>query len=117
MTGRLVRFAAAAALLALAGCGKSPPQFTDVSGVVLLDGQPLPKARVEFVPQLSGFGAEMVSSGITDDQGRFTLARGNGGPPGAAVGTHRVMVSELPTPGEYRSPDPATQARFADYKS
>ncbi len=106
---------AAATALAVAGCAKGPPPVTEVSGVVTLDGQPLPKARVEFVPDLSGFGAEMNSSAITDEQGRYTLAFTYTQQPGAVVGKHHVLVTEAPTPGEYRSMDPQTQAKLTQY--
>src|SRR2546428_662788 len=43
------------AVLLAAGCAKSPPPVVDVSGVLLLDGQPLPNAKVEFIPQIKGF--------------------------------------------------------------
>jgi hypothetical protein len=106
---------AACCLLAFCGCAKGPPPMTPVSGVVLLDGQPLPQAKVEFCPVLKGFGAEMNSSAVTDDQGRFTLAKSLTNEPGAVVGQHRVLITEMPTPGEFRSQDPATQARYAAY--
>jgi hypothetical protein len=82
---------------------------------VRLDGQPLPNVKVEFVPDLSGFGAEMNSSAITDEQGRYTLARAFTGQPGAVVGKHHVLITEAPTPAEFRSQDPQTQARYAQY--
>jgi hypothetical protein len=110
-----VRLALAVAFVAAAGCAKSPPPVTEVAGVVRLDGQPLPHVKVEFVPDLSGFGAEMNSSAITDEQGRFTLTRAFTGQPGAVVAKHRVLITEAPTPGEFRSQDPQTQARYAQY--
>jgi hypothetical protein len=105
----------AAVVLALAGCAKGPPPVTEVSGVVLLDGQPLPQAKVEFVPELSNFGAEMNSTAITDDQGRFTLTCAYKQQSGAVVGKHHVLVSERPTPGEFRAQDEQTQARYGQY--
>jgi hypothetical protein len=101
--------------LALSGCAKGPPPMTEVSGVVLLDGQPLPQANVEFCPVLKGFGAEMNSSAVTDDQGRFTLSKSLSREPGAVVGQHRVLITERPTPGEFRNQDPQTQARYAAF--
>jgi hypothetical protein len=115
-----VRHVVPAAVLAvfLAGCGKRPPQFnSQVSGVVLLDGKPLPKAKVEFQPALDGFGAEMNSSAVTDDEGRFTVVRVSTQEPGASVCKHRVIISEMPTPGEFRSQDPAVQAKLVQYKA
>jgi hypothetical protein len=120
MTRRIARPVAglgAALVLVFSGCAKGPPPVTAVSGVVLLDGQPLPQAKVEFVPELSGFGAEMISSAVTDDRGRFTLAFSYSRQPGAVVGRHRVLVTEPPTPAEFRSPDERTQARLAQYQA
>src|SRR5437763_9754925 len=85
--------AALALLVGLAGCAKKPPPVVEVSGVVLLNGQPLPKAEVLFVPQLDGFGAELNSSAVTDDDGRFSLTCLNQ-QTGAVVGRHKVLVSE-----------------------
>ena len=71
------RFAAAGTCIALAlfsqGCGKEPPPaIVPAQGTVLLDGAPLPNAQVRFIPNI-GYGAEYIATGVTDDQGRFTL--------------------------------------------
>src|SRR5206468_6769755 len=94
--GPRVGLGMAAVVLALSGCAKGPPPVTEVSGVVLLEGQPLPQAKVEFIPELSNFGAEMNSTAITDDQGRFTLTCAYKQQSGAVVGKHHVLVSERP---------------------
>jgi hypothetical protein len=106
---------AAGCLIAICGCAKGPPPMTEVSGLVLLDGQPLPQAKVEFCPVLKGFGAEMNSSAVTDDQGRFTLANSLTIVPGAVIGQHRVLITERATPAEFRSQDPQTQARYGAF--
>jgi hypothetical protein len=100
--------------LAVCGCTKTPPPVTEVSGVLLLDGKPLPLAKVSFVPELSGFGAEMASTAITDEKGRFTLTCGNQ-QSGAVVGKHRVIITEGPPPAELRRQDEQTQEKLADY--
>jgi hypothetical protein len=101
--------------LAVCGCARTPPAFTEVSGVVLLDGKPLPLAQVEFVPELSDFGAEMNSTAITDDQGKFTLTCPMQSQTGAVVAKHRVLVRDAPTPQEFRRPDGQTQEKLAQY--
>src|SRR5689334_22974691 len=83
-------------LLFLFGCKKGPPPLVEVQGVVLLNGQPLPQAQVEFVPDLEDFGAQLNSTGVTDDQGRFTLTCMLKNEPGAVVGKHRVLVTDPP---------------------
>jgi hypothetical protein len=116
MLARIAQWTAAvAAALAVCGCSKALPPVVPVSGVVLLDGKPLSHAKIEFVPDISGFGAETNSLAITDDQGRFTLANNFTQAPGAAVGKHHVLVTEPPTPKEFRGQDPAVQARFAEH--
>ena len=52
-------------IVSLAGCGE---QATAITGVVTLDGQPVPKATLEFFP-VSGRGK--VSFSKTDEQGRY----------------------------------------------
>src|SRR5262249_16316071 len=103
------------ALLALGGCAKSPPPVTEVEGVVMLDGNPLPNARVEFVPQLSDFGAEMNSSGITDEQGKFRLICNHQQQTGAVVGKHRVLVTDRPLPRELRGQDERSQRGAGEF--
>jgi hypothetical protein len=85
----------------LASCSKSPPPLTEVEGLVLINDEPLPHAQVEFMPESSDFGAQVNSTGVTDDQGRFTL-KCNLGQPGAVIGKHHVIVAEMAPPGETR---------------
>jgi hypothetical protein len=105
------------AALALPGCRRVPPPVTDAEGTVLLDGKPLPQAQVEFVPELTHFGAEMNSTAVTDDQGHFHLTCAYNQQPGATVGKHHVLVTEPPTPPEFRSQDERTQAKLNQYLS
>lgn len=69
------------------GSDDLPDDLVPVSGVVTVDGQPVPNARVEFTPVGKGGG----SFGDTNAEGRYTLyfgARGNG----ALKGSHRVAI-------------------------
>src|SRR2546430_4075730 len=50
--------------------------MTKVKGVVLLNDKPLPNAHVEFVPEVANFGAELNSTGATDEKGQFTCQTG-----------------------------------------
>src|SRR3954449_7061864 len=83
-----------AGCLAVAGCKKSPPPVVEVTGRVTLNGKPLPHAELQFVPELKDFGAEVNSSGVTDEKGEFTLTCALNSQPGAVVGTHRVLLLE-----------------------
>jgi hypothetical protein len=105
-----------AGCLALTGCKKSPPPVVEVSGRVTLNGEPLPHADVQFVPELKDFGAEVNSSGVTDEKGEFTLTCALNSQPGAVVGTHRVLVSDT-TPADARGMDGASQARLARHQA
>ncbi len=75
----------------LGGCkgGVAGPPTEPVSGVVTLDGKPVPQANVVFVPDGSGQGA----AGITDEAGKYTLTTTNP-QDGAVVGKYKVMVTK-----------------------
>jgi hypothetical protein len=88
-----------------------------VEGIVLLDGQPLPQARVQFVPDLTGQEAKLASSAVTDDKGRFTLQFDAREEFGAVVGRHRVLVTEPPPPQEFRSPSQRAQQGYTRYQA
>jgi hypothetical protein len=83
-------------IMVTAGCGKKvapPPPLGLVTGVVTLDGQPLSKASVSFVPTgPQGHGAH----GFTDEAGRYEVTY-DADHAGAVVGSHRV---EIRTGGE-----------------
>ena len=88
--------AAAVVVALLAGCGKAPPPpIVEVEGVVRLDGRPLNRAQVRFLP-LIDYGPEYVASGVTDEAGRFKLTCN--GQPGACAGENRVLVTEADIP-------------------
>jgi hypothetical protein len=87
----------------LSGCGRGIPAIVPVKGTVLLNGQPLPKATIQFVPQRSDLGAEFTSTAVTDEKGGFTLTCGYRDTPGATMGEHTVVISESPLPDELRS--------------
>jgi hypothetical protein len=59
-----------------------------VTGIVTLDGKPIPDAYVVFTPK----GPGRASQTKTDSEGRFTL-QFNANNPGALVGDHSVTVS------------------------
>lgn len=76
--------------LFLVGCGegvKNIPKLGNVTGVVKLDGAPLPKAQVQFIP-----AASRPSTAITDAEGKYLLDF-NGTLKGAAIGAHQVRIT------------------------
>jgi hypothetical protein len=82
--------------LLLAGCGGRSYKTAPVSGRVLLDGQPLAYATVQFVPVAGAAGQDPLpsSAGTTDKDGRYVLVLNNGSnTKGAVVGKHMVIIS------------------------
>src|SRR5438874_12582509 len=80
-------------LLTANGCG-SNTDLADVSGVVMLDGKPMPEALVEFLPDSDKGTHGPVSGGTTDAEGRFKLVCYEGKRAGAVVGSHRILVQD-----------------------
>ena len=74
-------------LLSFLGCSQDSSHGR-VSGTVLMDGQPVANAQVEFVPVAEG----STSYGRTDDQGRYSMeyARDSAG---ASVGENEVRIT------------------------
>lgn len=97
---RYAVLATALASLAATGCSgrkRELPPLGRVTGVVTLDGEPLARAAVAFVPYEPG----NASYATTDAEGRYTL-RYSVRDEGAVVGRHRV---EIRTGGEGRDAD------------
>jgi hypothetical protein len=83
------------ALGTAAGC-KSQPPVVEVEGVVQLAGKPLPQVRVQFMPDPEKGTVGPISVGTTDEQGRFKLVCADQRP-GAVVGWHRVVITDMRT--------------------
>jgi hypothetical protein len=90
-------------LLAGGGCGKHVAQNDSVEGIARIDGTPLAGVMVQFVPD--GQERLPMSSGVTDEQGHYTLQCENG-KPGALVGKHHVVVLQGRGDGAARADDP-----------
>lgn len=87
----------ASACLLLVGCGDGPPDrnLVPVDGIVLLDGQPLEGAFIEFVPQGNTPGRGSIAR--TDSAGKYLLKTIDG-VEGAAPGEYKVKVSKWVMP-------------------
>jgi hypothetical protein len=92
-------------LLAAGGCGG--PACGPVEGTLRMNGKPLGNVLVEFLPEANG----PRSTGVTDPAGNYRLTTLDGRP-GAVVGRHRVVLSDLgvyedkaPAPGEKKKRD------------
>ncbi len=104
--GALDKFLPLMFVTAIAGCGGSGLELGDVTGVVQLDGQPLPNAVVTFSPE--GGGPSGV--GKTNADGEYQLL--TAGELGAVPGQHIVSIICVPEPApvqEVRSDDPSYQ--------
>jgi hypothetical protein len=81
----------AACLLAALGCGGSREKTVSVTGKVTHKDQPVAGIIVSFVPQAQTQTG--VSTGETDENGKYELTVASTGRSGAVVGTHKVWIS------------------------
>ena len=92
-----MRFVIAAVLaFGLYGCSARPelPPRAKVTGVVKINGRPLPVGRINFTPDRDKGNDGPVAVGAIDAQGRFELQtdRDGDGSDGAAIGFHKVCI-------------------------
>ena len=85
---------------AILGCGGGS-KTSSVTGRVTYKGKPVPKANVSFTPVE---GATRAATGLTDDNGNFTLGTFSTSD-GALPGKYRIAISaygpdRAPKPGE-----------------
>jgi hypothetical protein len=81
-------------VLLASGCSGAAP-IVPVSGRVTLDGRPLRKALIQFMPVARPNSIEAPgpgSTGVTDDDGRYTLTTIGSSAKGAVVGDHIVAI-------------------------
>lgn len=100
VSGTLRAAVFAVCLTAISGCGSSSEfELAPVSGVVTLDGKPVPYTQIVFVPQGTGgkINPGPGSAASCDDQGRYQLATVRGDD-GAVVGLHSVRISSVGPP-------------------
>jgi hypothetical protein len=75
-----------------AGCGSEGPELGEVTGIVTLDGKPLPTVEVVFQPQAGG----RPSAAYTDKEGRFTMVY-TLDREGVLLGTQEVFLRPVPS--------------------
>lgn len=93
-------------LLLGSGCArKTKPLNEQVEGTVKLDGVPVARVHVEFLPDEGPETTSPGSTGTTDDQGHYSLTCNNL-KPGAVVGPHRVVIKQGRTEGRRDLDDP-----------
>jgi hypothetical protein len=103
-----VTFLLTACVLSGSGCGGSEKVVT-VTGKVTHNDQPLAGIIVSFVPEAATKAG--VSTGETDEDGKYMLTVFNTGQSGAVVGTHKVWVSLPRKPEDRRKPETAEEAK------
>lgn len=96
----MFRVCIAALILGVVGCGGADksmalPKTSLATGVVKLDGKPLPSATVTFIPQGTTKGIECI--GLTDEAGKFKLQQIRG-TEGAPPGEYKVVISRFLKP-------------------
>ena len=79
------------------GCGSDGPKVVSVEGTVKLNGKPMDKILVEFLPTSEG----PRSFGETDSEGHFKLTTDDGKRNGASVGTHVVTLKDASILGKF----------------
>jgi hypothetical protein len=88
-------------LLLAVGCSAKTAHTVPVSGKVTMDGAPLAKAFVTFTPMETTAGKPpQVCSGLTDEQGQYSLKVDSTQTPGAVPGAYRVRVEKMDRGGE-----------------
>ncbi len=87
----------------LAGCGAEakpdPDPSVVVSGVVTMDGKPLDRAMVSFIP-MGGATQGNGGSGLTDSTGKYELSSqvGDAVVVGTPPGKYKVLISKMIKP-------------------
>ena len=67
------------------GCGPSHPKLGQVTGKLIMDGEPIANGSIEFIPE----GGGRPSLALTDEEGKFT-AFYLPNVPGVERGKHRI---------------------------
>jgi hypothetical protein len=80
-------------LATMVGCGSSE-QMAPVKGRLTAAGKPLGDVQVQFIPDTEQGGQGPRSVGTTDKEGFYHLTTDDGRP-GAVVGPHLIVLSDL----------------------
>ncbi len=102
--GNAILFAAFACLLSGCGGSSNAPKVHAVSGVLTVNGQPVPNVILHFVPAKG-----RPSTGVTDAKGAFEL-KYEKDVLGVVPGDHKVWI-------EYRPATPAEEMAMREGKS
>jgi hypothetical protein len=97
-------------LAAATGCGDGRPARVAVSGMVTIDGAPVTRGNIKFVPERG-----RPSFGEIGPDGRFTLTCYDG-KDGAILGKHRVQVDPN-RPISERKMEIFAPKKYADFRT
>jgi len=86
-----------------------------ITGVLTIQGQPLPNASVQFIPAGGGTHG-MGALGVSDASGKFTVISSRQSDAGIPPGDYNVMVSRWAEPDGTPLPPDALQADHLDAK-
>ncbi len=88
-----------------------------MTGNVTKDGDPIPHARVEFYPLQKGLDGNYMASGVTDEEGNYTLSHKGGSVSGVTACLCKVTISEGPMPPEIRAMGQKGAGKLKQYRS
>jgi hypothetical protein len=94
----------------LPGCGPQRPTLVPVSGQVTIDGKPLARGFVRFIPTEG-----RPAGGKIESDGKFILSTYKEGD-GASLGSHRVQVTSV-EPVDERAVRWLVPKKYADAQS
>lgn len=115
----LFRASAVLALCLFLGCGGGPkiPEIVPVTGSLTLRGKPLAKATVKFLPMAEGLDGGYTATGVTDADGKFTMALPGDKGPGCFACETKVLITEGPMPPGSRSDSAEGKALYKAHKA
>lgn len=95
------------------GCNRGDGlERAPITGLLTVQGQPLPGALVQFIPSEGTPGQGAI--GISDEQGKFTVISSRQQDEGVPPGEYSVRVSRLMNPDGSFVPPHAPEADFPD---
>ena len=80
-------------MVALVGCSmETPPKPVPVSGVVVMNGKPLTRGMISFVPAAAGEGASRPSTAMIQPDGTYKATSFKEGD-GLLAGSYKIVVT------------------------
>jgi hypothetical protein len=100
--------------LLLCGCGPAEEKLVPVSGIITVQGMPLPYGTITLIPDAAqGNTSQHQPYGTVGSDGKFALQ--TDGKPGAPLGRYIVTISSVKPPTPEEGMKPAVFAASQDY--